>query len=147
MSCGGTVVIEGDVTAQLSATICFSCWLQRRVMTTGQHPTKTLSGFAYRGHVFWDTEIFIVPFLTFTQPQVATCCLTATILWTEHGVRLAKLAMRGDVRLESASTGDEVTPVGAQPEWQPIRIWCGDIELHINTDIACGLALLASNWG
>ena len=32
---------------------------------------KTLSGFGYRGHVFWDTEIFILPFFTFTQPQIA----------------------------------------------------------------------------
>jgi len=26
-------------------------------------PAKTLSGEGYRGHVFWDTEIFIMPFL------------------------------------------------------------------------------------
>jgi trehalose/maltose hydrolase-like predicted phosphorylase len=32
-------------------------------------PAKTLSGFGYRGHIFWDTEIFILPFFTFTQPQ------------------------------------------------------------------------------
>lgn len=34
-------------------------------------PAKTLSGFGYRGHVFWDTDIFILPFFTFTRPEVA----------------------------------------------------------------------------
>ncbi|MGV0029021.1 hypothetical protein [Phormidesmis priestleyi] len=39
-------------------------------------PAKTLSGFGYRGHVFWDTEIFILPFFTLTQPAIARNLLT-----------------------------------------------------------------------
>ena len=37
---------------------------------------KTLSGFGYRGHIFWDTEVFILPFFTFTQPAIASSLLT-----------------------------------------------------------------------
>ena len=32
---------------------------------------KGLSGEGYKGHSFWDTEIFIFPFFQFTQPEVA----------------------------------------------------------------------------
>ena len=39
-------------------------------------PAKTLSGLGYRGHVFWDTEIFILPFFTLTQPTIARTLLT-----------------------------------------------------------------------
>ena len=31
---------------------------------------KTLSGPGYRGHVFWDTELFMLPLLTVTEPAL-----------------------------------------------------------------------------
>jgi len=41
---------------------------------------------------------------------------------------------------ESASTGDEVTPRWVSgADGKPVRIWCGDIELHINSDVAYGV--------
>ncbi len=67
------VKIEGDLTAQIAVRYN----LFQLLVATPRHdetvsiPAKTLSGFAYRGHVFWDTEIFIVPFLTLTQPHLA----------------------------------------------------------------------------
>ena len=32
---------------------------------------KGLSGEAYKGHTFWDTEMFILPYFTFTDPAIA----------------------------------------------------------------------------
>ena len=32
---------------------------------------KALTGEWYKGHVFWDNEIYVLPFFTFTQPAVA----------------------------------------------------------------------------
>jgi kojibiose phosphorylase len=32
---------------------------------------KALSGEWYKGHVFWDTEIYMLPFFVYTQPDVA----------------------------------------------------------------------------
>ena len=102
-------------------------------------PAKTLSGFGYRGHVFWDTEIFIVPFLTFTQPDLARNLLMYRY-HTLPGARrkAANSGYEGAMYAwESAATGDETTP-----RWVPLkdgellRIWCGDIELHITTDVA-----------
>lgn len=34
-------------------------------------PAKGVTGQAYEGHVFWDTEIFVLPYLAFTRPATA----------------------------------------------------------------------------
>src|SRR5208337_3599760 len=34
-------------------------------------PAKGLTGQAYEGHYFWDTEVYVLPFLTYTQPRIA----------------------------------------------------------------------------
>jgi kojibiose phosphorylase len=136
------VVIEGDDEAQLA--LRFS--LFQLQVAAPQHDdrvsigAKTLSGLGYRGHVFWDTEIFVLPFFTYTQPQIARNLLMYRY-HTLAGARrkAASNGYRGaQYAWESASTGDEVTPT-----WLPdftgkglVRIWTGDIELHITADIA-----------
>ena len=99
---------------------------------------KTLSGYGYRGHVFWDTEIFILPFLIYTQPKIAKNLLMyryntlpgARIKAKEQGFEGAMFAW------ESAATGEEVTPKWVTgPEGDLVRVWCGDIEQHITADV------------
>src|SRR5262249_47690892 len=34
-------------------------------------PAKGMTGKAYEGHYFWDTEIYLLPFLIYTSPQIA----------------------------------------------------------------------------
>ncbi len=34
-------------------------------------PAKGLTSQAYEGHYFWDTEIYVAPFLAYTQPRIA----------------------------------------------------------------------------
>ncbi len=135
------VVISGDPTAQLAVRYN----LFQLLAAAPRHddrvsiPAKTLSGFAYRGHVFWDTEIFIVPFLTFTQPLVARNLLSYRYHTLEGARRKAHEAGYEGAMFawESASTGDEVTPRWVSgPDGELVRIWCGDIEVHINTDVA-----------
>ncbi len=99
---------------------------------------KTLSGTGYRGHVFWDTEIFMLPFFTFTQPETARRLL----MYRYHTLPGARRKARANgyegaqYAWESADTGDEVTPRWVPgPDGDPIRIWCGDIELHISSDV------------
>ena len=41
-----------------------------RVEGTGV-PAKGLTGGAYDGHYFWDTEAYVLPFLAYTQPRTA----------------------------------------------------------------------------
>jgi kojibiose phosphorylase len=135
------VVIEGDPTAQIA--IRYN--LFQLLAAAPRHddrvsiPAKTLSGFVYRGHVFWDTEIFLIPFLTFTQPQIARNLLSYRYHTLDGAKRKAKEAGYEGAMFawESASTGDEVTPRWVFAEdGTPVRIWCGDIELHINADVA-----------
>jgi trehalose/maltose hydrolase-like predicted phosphorylase len=138
------VIIEGDLRAQISVRYNL---FQLMIAASRQDdrvsiPAKTLSGFAYRGHVFWDTEIFIVPFFALTQPAIAKNLLTYRYHTLAGARRKAKEAgYRGAMYAwESAATGDEVTPrwvPGAKGEL--IRIWCGDIEYHITSDVAYGI--------
>lgn len=104
---------------------------------------KTLSGFGYRGHTFWDTEVFMLPVFTHTLPDVARNLLNYR--WHRLAQARAKSAGNGmqgaQFPWESADTGDEVTPT-----WVPaledrsrfVRVWTGDIEIHISADIAFG---------
>ncbi|MDF5709822.1 MAG: glycoside hydrolase family 65 protein [Nostoc sp. S4] len=135
------MIIEGDRQAQLSVRYN----LFQLLAVTPRHdnrvsiPPKTLSGFAYRGHIFWDTEIFILPFLTFTQPALARNLLTYRYHTLPGARRKAQEAGYQGAMFawESAMTGDEVTPRWVPtPNGELVRIWCGDIEVHINADIA-----------
>ncbi|RUR79115.1 glycoside hydrolase family 65 protein [Chlorogloeopsis fritschii PCC 9212] len=135
------VVIEGDRLSQLSIRYNLFQLLAvaPRYDDRVSIPPKTLSGFAYSGHIFWDTEIFILPLLIHTQPALARNLLT----YRYHTLRGARrkaqeMGYRGAMYAwESASTGDEVTPRWVPgPNGEQVRIWCGDIEVHINTDVA-----------
>jgi beta-phosphoglucomutase len=136
------VVIDGDDDAQLASRFN----LFQLMIAAPQHDervsigAKTLSGLGYRGHVFWDTEIFILPFFAYTQPLIARNML----MYRYHTLAGArqKAAKNGfggaQYAWESAATGQEVTPT-----WVPdfdgdglVRIWTGDIEIHISADIA-----------
>jgi len=137
------VVIEGDSTAQLAIRYNMFQLLSAapRHSDRVSIPAKALSGFAYRGHIFWDTEIFMLPFLIYTQPELARHLLTYryhTLPGARH--KASRAGYEGAMYVwESADTGDEVTPNWVPHAHDPktlVRIWCGDLELHINTDVA-----------
>ncbi len=135
------IIIEGDIEAQLS--VRFN--LFQLLAAAPRHdervsiPPKTLSGFAYRGHIFWDTEIFALPFFSLTQPAIARNLLSYRYHTLAGARRKAiEAGYKGAMYAwESADTGDETTPRWVQnAAGEPIRIWCGDIEVHISTDVA-----------
>jgi kojibiose phosphorylase len=137
------VIIEGDDEAQLAIRHALH-QLRIAAPSTDERVSigaKTLSGFGYKGHVFWDTEIFGLPFFMYTQPHLARNMLMYR--WhTLEGAR-RKAAENGfsgaQFAWESAETGDEVTPRWVPDSKDPtkmIRIWPGDIEIHISADIA-----------
>jgi len=137
------IQIEGDEEAQLA--IRFN--LFQLLIAAPRHDNrvnigaKTLSGFGYRGHSFWDTEIFMLPLFIYTSPHIARNLLDYRYERLP-GAR-QKAAANGfegaQFPWESADTGEEVTPT-----WIPhyadrtrlIRIWTGDIEIHISADVA-----------
>ncbi len=136
------IIIEGDDEAQL--TVRFNIY---HLLIAGPRHTervnigaKTLSGYGYRGHTFWDTEIFMLPFFSHLFPKIARNLLS----YRYHnlpGARRKAVAngLKGaQYPWESASTGDEVTPTWVPHPFEPeklLRIWTGDIEIHISSDI------------
>jgi trehalose/maltose hydrolase-like predicted phosphorylase len=100
---------------------------------------RGLTGDAYLGHVFWDTEIYLLPFYTAVWPEAARAMLMYRF-HTLPGAR-AKAALMGFkgamYAWESADTGEETTPervMGAHGEF--IDILTGKLEQHITADIA-----------
>jgi trehalose/maltose hydrolase-like predicted phosphorylase len=100
---------------------------------------RGLTGEGYRGHVFWDTEIYMLPFYVFTDPPAARSLL----MYRYHtlGAARRKAQVHGYegalYAWESAETGDETTPrTAVAPDGRIIRILTGEEEHHISADIA-----------
>ena len=102
-------------------------------------PAKGLTGFGYRGHVFWDTEIFMLPFFVHTAPELARRILMyryRTLPAARENAR--KRGYRGAMYpWESGGEGTEVTPRWVPaPDGSPVPIRCGELEHHITADVA-----------
>jgi kojibiose phosphorylase len=137
------VVIEGDDEAQLAVRFnIFQLLIAApRSDERVNIGAKTLSGYGYRGHAFWDTEIFMLPFFTYTRPEIARNLLSYR--WHNLPGARAKASANGfsgaQYPWESAATGEEVTPTWVpdpKDHTQLIRIWTGDIEIHISADVS-----------
>ncbi|MDC7228277.1 MAG: beta-phosphoglucomutase [Spirochaetales bacterium] len=91
---------------------------------------KGLSGEGYEGHYFWDTEIYVLPFFTYTSPEIAGKLL-------EYRYSILEQA-RGRARVMSEK--------GALFPWRTINgeeasayFPAGTAQYHINADIAYGI--------
>lgn len=100
---------------------------------------RGLTGEAYKGHVFWDTEIFMLPFYIYTHPATARTLL----LYRYHTLPAAREKARSFgyhgalYAWESADTGRETTPaIVVAPDGTVIPIHTGEQEHHISADIA-----------
>jgi kojibiose phosphorylase len=100
---------------------------------------RGLTGEAYKGHVFWDTEIYMIPFYVFTHPPTAR----ALVMYRYHTLPAARakaraLGYHGALYAwESADSGDETTPAMVlAPDGRVVRILSGEQEHHISADVA-----------
>jgi len=108
---------------------------------------KSLSGEGYRGHVFWDTEIMMLPFFLYTQPTTAKALLSyrhhtlpgARTVAKDNGTRGARFPW------ESADTGLEECPQFT-PDGQN-RFYSREEEVHVSADVAYGIILYATVTG
>ena len=106
---------------------------------------KGLSGEGYKGHTFWDTEIFLLPYFIFHMPEIARSLEEYRYL-SLPGAH-AKAAHNGyqgaQFPWESAWLDDgEVTPEYMGTDivtGQLIKVWSGFIEIHITADVAFGV--------
>jgi trehalose/maltose hydrolase-like predicted phosphorylase len=137
----GDIVIDGDEVLQRA--VRFAAYH----LTSAANPeddhvsigARALTGDAYLGHVFWDTEIYLLPFYTAVWPEAARALLMYRF-HTLPGARAkaAHFGFKGALYAwESADTGIETTPervVGAAGEI--IDILTGQMEHHISADVA-----------
>ena len=105
---------------------------------------RALTGEAYRGHVFWDTDVFMLPFYIATWPEAARA-LVRYRHRTLDGARGKARALGYEGALyawESADTGDETTPSEVvTPLGEIIKVLSGVEEHHISADVAWAICL------
>ena len=101
-------------------------------------PAKGLTGQAYEGHYFWDTEIYVLPFLSYTQPRIAR-----NLLRFRHSMlgrareRAAEMSQRGALFPWRTINGEEASSNFQQ----------GTAQYHINADIAYAIRRYANVQG
>jgi len=93
-------------------------------------PAKGLTGQAYEGHYFWDTEIYLLPFLTYTSPRIAKNLLTFRYkMLPQARARARELGHRGAMFPWRTVSGEEASAYYA----------AGTAQYHINADIMYAL--------
>ena len=93
-------------------------------------PAKGVTGSGYEGHYFWDSEIYVVPFLSFTQPQVARNLLHfRTRMLPAARSRAKEMAQSGALFPWRTINGEEASAYYA----------AGSAQMHIDADIAYAL--------
>ncbi|MGI9084629.1 MAG: glycoside hydrolase family 65 protein [Aeromicrobium sp.] len=94
-------------------------------------PAKGVTGSGYGGHYFWDTEIYVLPFLTYTRPEAARAALRFRYTLLDAARRRAhELAQKGALFPWRTINGEEASAYYA----------AGTAQYHINADIAYALA-------
>jgi alpha,alpha-trehalose phosphorylase len=94
-------------------------------------PAKGVTGSGYGGHYFWDTEIYVLPFLTYTRPMAARAALRFRYsLLGAARRRASELAQQGALFPWRTINGEEASAYYA----------AGTAQYHINADIAYALA-------
>jgi trehalose/maltose hydrolase-like predicted phosphorylase len=136
------VVLEGDIKAQLG--LRYSIY-QLRINASDNDDrysiaAKGLTGCGYHGHIFHDTEIFMLPFFTYELPHIARNLLLYRyhLLPAAHEKARANGYNGAQYPWESTLDGQEATPPSMiHPETgQIIAVLNGFIELHITSSIA-----------
>lgn len=101
-------------------------------------PAKGLTGQGYEGHYFWDTEIYVLPFLSYTQPRIAR-----NLLRFRHSMlpgarrRARELNQRGALFPWRTINGEE-----ASASFQ-----AGTAQFHINAAVAYAIMRYAGACG
>jgi kojibiose phosphorylase len=136
------IVINGDEKAQHALRYNIYQLLINGPTRPASIGAKFLSSEGYLGHIFWDTEIFILPFFIYNFPQIARNMLLYRYN-TLDGARknaLKKGYLGAKYAWESATTGEDVTPRFATKLERTIRlIYTGMEEDHIVSDVIYGV--------
>ncbi|MBL1223937.1 glycoside hydrolase family 65 protein [Enterococcus sp. BWR-S5] len=140
------VEIEGDDEAQLALRYS----IYQLLLTAPYHgqttsiPARGLSGQTYKGAIFWDTEMFMLPFFLYTAPETAKNLIDYRIKTLngardkakEYGFRGAFYAWESQESGQDACSDYNVTDVFTN---RPMRTYFRDKQIHISAAVACGI--------
>lgn len=126
------VRIGGHDDLQQATRWCLFQLAQAAARADGQGvPAKGVSGSGYSGHYFWDTEIYVLPFLTYTTPH-----------WARNALR-----MRVHMLPAARKRAFQLNEAGALFPWRTINgeeasayYAAGTAQYHINADVSFALA-------
>lgn len=126
------VRIAGRPNLQQAARWCLYQLAQAAARADGLGvPAKGVSGSGYSGHYFWDTEIYVLPFLVYTTPQ-----------WARNALRMRYLMLPAARR-----RAQQLNEAGALFPWRTINgeeasayYAAGTAQYHINADVSFALA-------
>jgi nigerose phosphorylase len=104
-------------------------------------PARGLSAQVYKGAVFWDTEMFMIPFFLFTNPDLAGNLVRYRINTLDGARRkAAEYGFCGAYYAwESQDTGDDACTHFAFNDvftGRPMRTYFRDKQVHITADVA-----------
>ncbi|PMQ00755.1 MAG: kojibiose phosphorylase [Dictyoglomus sp. NZ13-RE01] len=135
------IEIEGDDISQRNIRYAIFQLLQMAPWHSSKVsiPAKALSGEGYKGHIFWDNEIFVFPFFLYTFPEIARNLLLYRYHCIEGYRKKAKEEGYEGISIawESADTGEEETPKWGKDAktGEKVRILTGEQEIHITGDV------------
>ena len=136
------VQIDGDPVADRALRYCVFQLMQANLDEDERTAigAKALSGPGYRGHFFWDTELFMEPFFAHTNPPAAR-----NLVSFRHRILPGAQELAEEMGYEGARWPWEATRDGREqcPDWLPedggeVRIVTGKREDHISADVAWG---------
>ncbi|MCW2839258.1 MAG: family 65 glycosyl hydrolase [Aeromicrobium sp.] len=94
-------------------------------------PAKGVTGSGYGGHYFWDTEVYVLPFLTYTTPRAARNALRFRYTLLDAArMRAKQLAQHGALFPWRTINGEEASAYYA----------AGTAQYHIDADISYALS-------
>ncbi|MDR0945875.1 MAG: hypothetical protein LBM66_06920 [Bifidobacteriaceae bacterium] len=125
------VIVHGQPERQQAVRWCLYQLAQATARAEGNGiPAKGVTGPGYSGHYFWDSEIYVLPFCTYTSPRFA-----------RNDLRF-RHTMLGAARRRAA----ELSSDGALYPWRTINgeeasayYAAGTAQYHIDADIAYAL--------
>jgi len=135
------VEIEGDPAAQIGVRFAAAELIAAAPTEDSRSSiaAKGLTGDGYKGHVFWDTDIFQLPFFAAVRPDIARRIVEYRVLTLDAARRNAESAgLKGAwYAWESAATGEDVTPSFVLgPGGRRLEVLTGHQEIHVVADVA-----------
>lgn len=140
------VNIEGDEEAEMAVNYS----LYQLNIAAPRHrkdlsiPARALSGQTYKGAIFWDTEMFMLDYFLYTQPEVAKTLLNYRIQTLEGALKKAEAygfegafyAWESQENGYDACSDYNVVDVFTE---RPVRTYFKDKQVHISAAIVWGL--------